>query len=74
MSQTQMFQDKLESMTVKELRQILKNSELNQRGILSRLKLKRDLVDFLNENLEPSGFGSGEEAETKILFGSGALI
>jgi len=67
MSQTQMFQDKLESMTVKELRQILKNSELNQRGILSRLKLKRDLVDFLKENLEPSGFGSWEEAETKIL-------
>jgi hypothetical protein len=47
-------QQRLESMTVKELRQLLKESTLNRRGILSQLKRKQDLVEFLNENLEGS--------------------
>jgi hypothetical protein len=46
--------EELESLTVNELKQVLKDSGLNQRGVLSRLKLKQDLVDFLKENLEPS--------------------
>jgi hypothetical protein len=44
--------DKLNSLTVKELRTILKDSGLNQRGVMSRLKLKQDLVSFLHENLK----------------------
>jgi hypothetical protein len=45
---------KLESMTVKQLKELLKESKLNGRGILSKLKLKQDLVDFLAENLGSS--------------------
>lgn len=40
----------LESMTVPELRQLLKERNFNERGLLSRLKRKQDLIDFLNEN------------------------
>lgn len=36
---------------MKELRQILKASTLNQRGVLSQLKRKQDFVEYLNENL-----------------------
>jgi len=44
--------DDLESLTVKELKQILKDNKLDQeRGILSKLKRKQDLVDFLRQNL-----------------------
>ena len=44
--------DDLESLTVKELKQILKDNKLDQeRGILSKLKRKQDLVDYLRENL-----------------------
>jgi len=45
---------KLEALTVKELRDLLKNSTLNQRGVLSRFKLKKKLVTFLKDNLDPS--------------------
>lgn len=45
------FQQSLESLTIKELRQILKDSTLNRRGIISKLKRKQDLVDFLASNL-----------------------
>jgi hypothetical protein len=41
-------------MTVKQLKDLLKESNLNERGILSKLKLKQDLVDFLAENLGSS--------------------
>lgn len=42
----------LESMTVKELRTLLKESNLAlEKGTLSRLKRKQDLIDFLHENL-----------------------
>ena len=42
----------LEQMTVKELRQLLKDSDLHQeRGLLSRLKRKQDLVDYLSQHL-----------------------
>lgn len=44
--------DALEAMTVKELRDFLKHSNLNERGVLSRLKLKRELVQYLKENIE----------------------
>ena len=40
-----------ESMTVKELKNVLTESGLNERGLLSKLKKKQDLVDFLSENL-----------------------
>ena len=44
--------DNLESLTVKELKQILKDNALDQeRGILTRLKRKQDLVDYLRQNL-----------------------
>jgi hypothetical protein len=39
----------LESLTVKELRQMVKDSHHLERGILSRLKLKKDLIAFLLE-------------------------
>mmetsp|Transcript_33188 Transcript_33188/g.78394 ORF Transcript_33188/g.78394 Transcript_33188/m.78394 type:complete len:806 (+) Transcript_33188:163-2580(+) len=42
----------LESFTVKELKQILKDNGLDQeRGILTKLKRKQDLVDYLRQNL-----------------------
>lgn len=43
----------LEQMTVKELRELLKNANLQERGLLSRLKRKQDLVDYLSEHLPP---------------------
>ncbi len=44
--------DDLESFTIKELKQILKDNNLDQeRGILSKLKRKQDLVDYLRQNL-----------------------
>eukprot|EP00980_Cylindrotheca_fusiformis_P030244 scaffold24603_cov186-Cylindrotheca_fusiformis.AAC.2 len=45
-------QQVLKSMTVKELRHIVKESSFNRRGILSQLKRKQDLVEFLDSNLE----------------------
>lgn len=45
----------LESMTVKDLRQLLKDSDLLERGVLSKLKLKKDLIDYLEEKLPSSG-------------------
>jgi hypothetical protein len=41
-------------MTVKELRQLLKDTNLQERGLLSRLKRKQDLVDFLSVHLPHS--------------------
>jgi hypothetical protein len=41
----------LESLTVKELRQMVKDSHHLERGILSRLKLKKDLIAFLQEGV-----------------------
>lgn len=38
-------------MTVKELRQLLKDSDLQERGLLSRLKRKQDLIDYLSHHL-----------------------
>lgn len=38
----------LESMTVKELRQMVKES-VTERGVLSKLKKKQDLIDFLEQ-------------------------
>ncbi|VEU36856.1 unnamed protein product [Pseudo-nitzschia multistriata] len=44
--------DDLESCTVKELKQILKENKLDQeRGTLTKLKRKKDLVDYLRMNL-----------------------
>ena len=39
----------LESMKVVELKELIKESGLNERGLLSKLKKKQDLVDFLTE-------------------------
>ena len=45
--------DDLESFTVKELKQILIDNELDQeRGILTKLKRKQDLVDYLRLHLD----------------------
>jgi hypothetical protein len=49
---------KLESMTVKQLKDLLKESKLNERGVLSKLKLKQDLVEFLADNLGSSSSSS----------------
>eukprot|EP00428_Durinskia_dybowskii_P086497 CAMPEP_0170443982 /NCGR_PEP_ID=MMETSP0117_2-20130122/48278_1 /TAXON_ID=400756 /ORGANISM="Durinskia baltica, Strain CSIRO CS-38" /LENGTH=625 /DNA_ID=CAMNT_0010704747 /DNA_START=350 /DNA_END=2227 /DNA_ORIENTATION=+ len=46
------FGDTLEAMTVKELRDFLRRSSLNERGLLSRFKLKRELVQYLKENID----------------------
>lgn len=40
-------QQKLESYTVKELRAMVKQVSLGKRGVLSRLKKKKDLLDYL---------------------------
>ena len=45
------LREKLESLTVKELRDLLDQSNIDTRGIRSKLKLKKDLIDFLDENL-----------------------
>jgi hypothetical protein len=50
----------LEQMTVKELRQLLKDAHLQERGLLSRLKRKQDLVDYLSENLPQSNGVNGD--------------
>ena len=50
----------LEQMTVKELRQLLKEANLQERGLLSRLKRKQDLVDYLSEHL-PQDQVNGED-------------
>jgi hypothetical protein len=60
-AESQELEPKLESLTVKELRQVLKDSDLNRRGILSQFKLKRDLVDFLKEYLNPSYLSAEDE-------------
>jgi hypothetical protein len=39
----------LESMKVVDLKQLIKDSGLNERGLLSKLKKKQDLVEFLTE-------------------------
>lgn len=39
---------------MKELKALLKESSLNRRGLLSKLKRKQDLVDFLEQNLGSS--------------------
>jgi len=46
--------DELEAMKVVDLKQLIKDSGLNERGLFSKLKRKRDMVDFLinhNNNL-----------------------
>lgn len=50
----------LESLTVKELRQLVKDSHQLERGVLSRLKLKKDLIDFL-EGATTVDSGAGDE-------------
>ena len=44
----------LESMKVVDLKQLIKDSGFNERGLLSKLKKKQDLVDFLVEKGTPS--------------------
>lgn len=49
------FQQSLDSMTVKDLRHILKESNVNKpRGLLTKLKRKQDLVEYLKANLASS--------------------
>mmetsp|Transcript_26259 Transcript_26259/g.63981 ORF Transcript_26259/g.63981 Transcript_26259/m.63981 type:complete len:564 (-) Transcript_26259:1749-3440(-) len=53
------FQQSLDSMTVKDLRQILKESNVNKpRGLLTKLKRKQDLVEYLKTNLASSDLES----------------
>ena len=46
---TRFTREELQTLTVKELRQIVKDSPHNERGILTKLKLKKDLINFLDE-------------------------
>ncbi|CAJ1941459.1 unnamed protein product [Cylindrotheca closterium] len=49
------LEQSLDSMTVKDLRQILKESNVNKpRGLLTKLKRKQDLVEYLKTNLVSS--------------------
>lgn len=48
-------QSALEQMTVKELRQLIKDADLQERGLLSRLKRKQDLIDFLSKHNTVNG-------------------
>lgn len=41
----------LDKMTVKELKQLLKDANLQERGLMTRLKRKQDLVEYLLEHL-----------------------
>jgi hypothetical protein len=43
-----------EAMTVKDLRQLLKDSTMLERGVLSKLKRKQDIIGYLQQNLAPS--------------------
>lgn len=43
-----------ESMTVKELKQVLLEADLNEPGLSSKLKRKQDFIDYLQENLRSS--------------------
>jgi superfamily II DNA/RNA helicase len=50
-SRTIMFStSSLEAKTVTELKQLLKESGLNERGLLTRLKRKQDLIEYLEEH------------------------
>lgn len=51
-SQVQSIEQELKALTVKELRDVLKSSPLNKRGILSQLKRKNELVEYLRDNLD----------------------
>jgi hypothetical protein len=61
----------LEELTVKELRQLLKENKLHEqeRGLLSRLKRKQDLVDYLAENLPTNGETSKNGLEDNDMVG-----
>lgn len=41
----------LDTMTVKDLRQLLKDSNLLERGALSKLKRKQDIIDYIQQKL-----------------------
>ena len=43
-----------ESMTVKELKQLLQDTQGTEPGILTKLKRKQDIIDYLRENLPAS--------------------
>jgi hypothetical protein len=43
-----------EAMTVKDLRQLLKDSTILERGVMSKLKRKQDIIGYLQQNLPPS--------------------
>jgi hypothetical protein len=47
----------LESMKVADLKQLIKDSGFNERGLLSKLKKKQDLVDFLTEQEQAPEIG-----------------
>jgi len=59
----------LSSMTVKELRELVKKVSQNERGLLSRLKRKQDLIDFIKEqsliDIEGSSIDSSSQTSKK---------
>jgi hypothetical protein len=70
MTSSSSMREKLESMTVKELRDLLNKSDIRARGVRSKLKLKKDLVDFLEEHLQQNGKSASippQKAERKII-------
>lgn len=65
---TEDMKSRLESMTVKDLRHILKsNTDLNKRGVITQLKLKKDLVEYLHQNLSPAFFDSDSRMKNRSL-------
>jgi superfamily II DNA/RNA helicase len=55
--------DNLENLTVKELKQLLEEHELNERGLLSKLKRKQDLVTYLQDHLPIASEVNNNEEE-----------
>mmetsp|Transcript_16464 Transcript_16464/g.23902 ORF Transcript_16464/g.23902 Transcript_16464/m.23902 type:complete len:641 (-) Transcript_16464:34-1956(-) len=41
----------LDTMTIKELRELIKKRNLNQRGLMTKLKRKQDIVEYIRANL-----------------------
>jgi superfamily II DNA/RNA helicase len=56
--------NELESSTVKELKQILKDNNLDKRGVISKLKRKEDLVDYLHKHLSVDGDNDNDDVNT----------
>ena len=55
----------LDEMTVKELKEVLMENGLNERGLSSKLTRKQDVLDYLNANL-PSSKSQGTSTTVNL--------